>query len=72
MAFDWLLFLGISIIGPFFGYKICSALEKKVTGAVRKEMKYRKKRIKTTLFSIAISYIAVSYTHLTLPTILLV
>ena len=32
-------------------------MEKKLTGEVRKEMKYKKLRLHTALFSIAISYI---------------
>ena len=57
MEFDWILFLGISIIGPYLGGKMCAALEKKVTGEVRREIKYRKKRLRSNLISIAISYI---------------
>ena len=57
MAFDWLLFLGISLIGPFFGNKICAGLEKKMTGEIRREIKFKKLRVTTALFSIAISYI---------------
>ena len=58
MEFDWLLFLCISIIGPYFGSKMCAAMEKKVTGEVRFEDNFRKKRMKTTLISIVLSYIA--------------
>lgn len=57
MQFDWILFLAISILGPYFGSKLCAALEKAVTGKVRNEKEFRSKRIKSTLFSIAISYL---------------
>ena len=57
MQFDWVLFLAISILGPYFGSKMCAALEKTVTGKVRNEKEFRSKRIKSTLFSIAISYL---------------
>lgn len=57
MSFDWILFLGISVIGPYFGGKICAALEKRVTGKVRKELEFRNKRVKSTLISIALGYI---------------
>ena len=57
MKFDWILFLGISIIGPYLGCKMCAALEKKMTGEVRMEIKYRKKRLRSNLISIAVSYI---------------
>ena len=58
MQFDWVLFLAISILGPYFGSKMCAALEKTVTGKVRNEKEFRSKRIKSTLFSIAISYLS--------------
>jgi len=58
MEFDWTLFLGISIIGPYFGRKMCAAIEKKVTGEVRMGTEFRKKRMKSTLISIAVSYVA--------------
>lgn len=58
MQFDWILFLAISILGPLFGSKMCAALEKAVTGKVRHEKEFRSKRIKSTLFSIAISYLS--------------
>lgn len=58
MQFDWILFLAISVLGPFFGSKMCAALEKTVTGKVRNEKEFRSKRIKSTLFSIAISYLS--------------
>ena len=58
MEFDWILFLAISVVGPLFGSKVCAALEKRVTGKVRNESVFRSKRIKSTLFSIAISYLA--------------
>ena len=58
MTFDWILFLGIAIIGPYFGAKMCAAMEKKVTGEVRFEDKFRRKRMKSTLISIVFSYIA--------------
>lgn len=57
MQFDWILFLGISIIGPFFGAKMCAAMERSVTGEVRREIEYKKKRARSTLLSIAFSYI---------------
>jgi hypothetical protein len=58
MQFDWVLFLAISVLGPYFGSKLCAALEKAVTGKVRNEKEFRSKRIKSTLFSIAISYLS--------------
>jgi len=58
MEFDWILFLAISIVGPLLGSQMCAALEKRVTGKVRKERIFRSKRIKSTLFSIAVSYLA--------------
>ena len=57
MEFDWILFLGISTIGPYFGCKMCAALEKKMTGEVRMEIEYKKKRMRSALISIVISYI---------------
>jgi len=36
---------------------MCAAMEKKVTGGVRSEDRFRKKRIRSTLFAIVISYI---------------
>ena len=58
MQFDWILFLAISILGPLFGSKMCAALEKTVTGKVRNEKEFRSKRVKSTLFAIAISYLS--------------
>jgi len=57
MQFDWVLFLIISIIGPFFGAKMCAAMERTVTGEVRRELEFKKKRARSTLLSIAFSYI---------------
>jgi len=58
MEFDWVLFLGISIIGSYFGGKMCAVLEKKVTGEVRFESEFRTKRVITTFISIVLSYMA--------------
>ena len=57
MSFDWILFLGISIIGPYFGGKMCAAMEKKIAGGVRSEARFRKKRMRSALLAIVISYI---------------
>ena len=57
MEFDWILFLAISIIGPVFGNRLCTELEKRVTGEVRKEIEFKNKRVKSTLISIALGYI---------------
>ncbi len=57
MGFDWILLLAIAIIGPVFGGIMCAVLEKKVTGKVRHDNKYKIKRMKSNLISIAISYI---------------
>jgi hypothetical protein len=57
MAFDWILFLGISLIGPYFGGKVCAALDKRYTGKVRHDPEFRNKRAKSALVSIAASYI---------------
>lgn len=57
MEFDWILFLAISIIGPFFGNRLCTELEKRVTGEVRKEIEFKNKRVKSTLISIAFAYV---------------
>ena len=57
MEFDWILFLSISVIGPFFGNRLCTELEKKVTGEVRKEIEFKNKRVKSTLISIALGYV---------------
>lgn len=57
MEFDWILFLSISIIGPYFGSRLCTQLEKRVTGEVRKETEFKNKRVKSTLISIALGYV---------------
>jgi len=57
MEFDWVLFLSISIIGPVLGNRLCTELEKKVTGEVRKEIEFKNKRVKSTLISIALAYV---------------
>lgn len=58
MNFDWVLFLGIAIIGPYFGGMICALLEKGITGEARHDNKFRKKRTTVALISIAFSFIA--------------
>ena len=58
MKFDWVLFVGISVIGPFFGGMICAFLEKSITGEVRRTSKTKKKRSAVALISIALSFIA--------------
>jgi hypothetical protein len=58
MKFDWVLFLCISVIGPYFGGMICAFLEKSMTGGVRRNGKSRKKRSVAALISIALSFIA--------------
>ena len=57
MEFDWILFLSISILGPFLGSRLCADLEKRITGEVRREIEFKKKRVKSTLISIALGYI---------------
>jgi hypothetical protein len=57
MEFDWLLFLAIAIVGPAFGSKMCAVLEKKLTGEVRRDIEFKKKRTMASLISIALSYI---------------
>jgi hypothetical protein len=57
MHFDSILFIGIAIIGPYFGGKMCALLEKKVTGKVRFEMEFKNKRLISVLIAIAGSYI---------------
>ncbi|MFC1824459.1 hypothetical protein ACFL9T_17255 [Thermodesulfobacteriota bacterium] len=57
MEFDWVLFLAISIIGPILGGRMCAVMERRVTGEVRRELEYKKKRARSTLLSIAFSYI---------------
>jgi hypothetical protein len=55
--FDWVLFLSISIIGPIFGNRLCTELEKRVTGEVRKEIEFKNKRVKSTIISIGLGYV---------------
>lgn len=57
MEFDWVLFLAISLIGPLLGNRLCTELEKRVTGEVRREMEFKNKRVKSTLISLALGYI---------------
>ena len=57
MEFDWSLFLGIAIIGPLLGGNMCAILEKKVTGKVRHDLGFKKKRTISSLISIAVGYI---------------
>ena len=61
MGFDWVLFLGISFVGPYFGGGMCARLEKKVTGEVRLDDVFRTKRMISSLISIVLSYMV---THL--------
>ena len=57
MKFDWILFLAISIIGPVLGNRLCTELEKRVTGKARKEIEFKNKRVKSALISIGLSYV---------------
>lgn len=57
MEFDWILFLGISIVGPLFGGKMCTILEVKITGDVRDEIAFKKKKIKSAIISIGIAFV---------------
>lgn len=58
MNFDWVLFIGIAVIGPYFGGMICAVLEKGITGDPRHDNRFRKKRTTVALISIALSFIA--------------
>ena len=58
MKFDWVLFIGISVIGPYFGGMICAFLEKSIKGEVRRTSRSKKKRSAVALISIALSFIA--------------